>query len=78
MSAVTVDLLRDAAVLARHYWQSRGMAHGAPDRCSCGAETMPVYGDEDIVERRARAFAGHQAEALAEARRAPRVYPDEV
>ena len=69
MSTETLDLLRDAAVLARHYWESRGMTYGTPDRCSCGVETRPVAGDEDIVERRARSFAGHQAEVLAAARR---------
>lgn len=64
----TLDLLRDAAVLARHYWEGRGMSYGTPDSCSCGAKTYPVTGDEDVTERRARAFAGHQAEMLAAAR----------
>jgi hypothetical protein len=70
VSDATLDLLRDAAVLAHHWWQSRGMAMGSPDTCSCGANTHPVAGDEDVTERRARAFAGHQAEMLAEARQA--------
>ena len=64
-----IDLMRDAAVLARHYVESRGMSYGTPDRCSCGVETMPVSGYEDIIERRARSFAGHQAEMLAEIRK---------
>lgn len=64
----TLDLLRDAAVLARHYWQSRGVSYSSPDTCACGAQTLPVAGDEDVTERRARAFAGHQAEMLADAR----------
>jgi hypothetical protein len=60
-----LDLMRDAAVLARHWWQSRGMTAGSPDTCSCGTKTTPVAGDEDVTERRARAFGRHQAEALA-------------
>lgn len=62
------DLFRDAAVLAQHYWDQQGMSYGSPDTCSCGARTIPVSGDEDIKDRRARAFAGHQAEMLAAAR----------
>ncbi len=65
-----LDTMRDAAVLARHYWQSHGMSYSSPDRCSCGTETRPVAGDEDVSDRRARSFAGHQAEMLAAARRA--------
>jgi hypothetical protein len=55
---------RDAEVLARHWWASRGMSHGSPDRCSCGVETRPADGDEDVSDRRALAFAEHQAEML--------------
>ena len=65
-----LDTMRDAAVLARHYWLSRGMTYGSADTCSCGARTLPVAGDEEVAERRARAFAAHQAEALAAAREA--------
>lgn len=68
MTEKNLDVLRDAAVLARHYRLSRGMTHGSPDGCSCGAKTLPVSGDGDITDRRARAFAGHQAEMLAAAR----------
>ena len=67
MTDRNVDVLRNAAVLARHYWQQHGMSYGSSDRCSCGAETLPVAGDEDVADRRARAFAGHQAEMLAAA-----------
>lgn len=62
------DLLRDANVLADHYWQERGMSVGSADRCSCGAWTIPFPGDTEAGERRAQAFAQHQAEMLAIAR----------
>lgn len=65
-----VEVMRDAAVLARHYWAGHGMSYGSPDTCACGARTRPVAGDDDVMERRARAFAGHQAEMLAAARSA--------
>jgi hypothetical protein len=51
-------------VLAAHWWQQRGMGYGSPDRCSCGAETRPEKGDDDVSDRRARAFAKHQAEMV--------------
>jgi len=64
------DLTRDASVLADHYWASRGMSYRSPDTCACGAQTLPADGDEDATVRRARAFAGHQAEMLTAAREA--------
>lgn len=52
-------------ILAVHYWESKGMTYGSPDRCSCGVGTTPEAGDEDATVRRARAFATHQADAIA-------------
>lgn len=54
-----------SAILAGHQIEGRGMSHGAPDTCTCGAQTWPERGDEDVMVRRHRAFAQHQAEALA-------------
>lgn len=51
-------------VLARHWRQSTGMTYGSPDRCACGVETFPLSGESDVTDRRARAFAGHQARML--------------
>ena len=63
------DLERDAAVLAQHWREATGMTLRSPDRCACGVETRPADNDGDILDRRARAFAQHQAEVLDAARR---------
>lgn len=54
-------------VLAAHQRRSLGMTWGSPDRCACGVETRPEPGDEDVMDRRDRAFAAHQAAMLAQA-----------
>lgn len=54
-----------ADVLAEHQKASWGMGSGTPDTCRCGARTMYEPGDEDVTIRRDRAFAAHQAKALA-------------
>jgi hypothetical protein len=64
------DTARDTEVLAQHWWQSRGMTYCSPDRCACGAETLPAIGAEGVSDRRALAFAEHQAAMLDEARKA--------
>lgn len=69
---MTSEFQRDAEVLSRHWRESMGMTYGTPDRCACGVQTFPEFGDEDVSDRRARAFAEHQAMALASARRAAR------
>lgn len=56
-----------AELLAQHRVELHGMSHRTPDRCTCGATTMPLAGDDDIAERRARAFALHQAEEVRDA-----------
>ncbi|KNX38080.1 coiled-coil domain-containing protein [Luteipulveratus halotolerans] len=70
--------------LAMHQREQSGMSYGAPDRCRCGAETYPERGDEEVTIRRDRAFAAHQAAALAGGEasaepnthdRAPGLYP---
>ena len=61
--------MSDVDVLTRHFLQQRGMSAGSPDTCSCGWRTFPASGEENITERRARAFAAHQAQVLADARR---------
>lgn len=58
---------RIAQVLAIHWRQETGMSYGSPDRCACGVQTLPDFGDTDVSERRALAFAEHQAQMLAEA-----------
>jgi hypothetical protein len=63
------DLERDAEVLEQHWRESTGMTRNSPDRCACGVETRPADNDGDILDRRARAFAQHQAEMLEAARR---------
>lgn len=65
-----MGVFHDAAILAAHYHQAWGMSYGSPDRCSCGAQTRPAPGDEDVTVRRAQAFAEHQAKMLAAAREA--------
>lgn len=67
--AVNADLERDTAVLARHWRIGVGMTSGSPDYCACGAQTRPAPGDADVSDRRALAFAAHQAAMLAEARK---------
>ena len=64
------DFERDIEVLARHWRQGTGLSWNSPDRCACGVETRPAKGDEDVSDRRALAFAEHQAMMLASARRA--------
>jgi hypothetical protein len=66
----STNTMRDVAVLAAHYWAGHGMSYGSPDTCACGERTMPERGDEDVMVRRARAFAEHQAAMLAAAREA--------
>jgi hypothetical protein len=56
-------------VLSEHYVLSVGLTYLTPNRCVCGAETFPADGTEDTTKRRARAFAAHQVEMLAEARK---------
>lgn len=55
-------------VLKQHQVQSRGMTSGTPDRCICGREVMPEPStgefNEDILDRRHRAFAKHQEDML--------------
>lgn len=74
------DTERDlASVLANHQRASQGMSYGAPDRCTCGAETYPARGDADVTERRDAAFAEHQASIVAArvaAARAEHVIPN--
>lgn len=52
--------------LAAHQVEASGMNVSTPDRCTCGAEVWPERGDEYADVRRRRAFAKHQAQALAE------------
>lgn len=52
------------AILAEHQLESHGMTYGSADRCTCGAKTYPEPGPEDIMVRRAWAFAVHQAAVL--------------
>ena len=59
------DIDRITDILSHHWWESRGMSWNSADGCSCGAHTLPQPGDADISERRALAFAKHQAEMLA-------------
>lgn len=62
-----MELSKEAVskILAQHQLFSRGMVHGAPDVCTCGDETWPAMDrDEDVMIRRHRAFARHQAEVL--------------
>lgn len=63
-----MGLFHDAAILARHYWAERGLSSSTPDRCACGTRTVPLAGNEDMTDRRAQAFAEHQARMLARAR----------
>lgn len=55
-------------VLKQHQVESWGMGHGSPDRCICGREVMPEPStgefNEEIRERRFRAFAKHQEDML--------------
>ena len=51
-------------VLAFHWRRGSGLTHNSPDVCACGARTLPEKGDEDVSERRARAFAKHQTERI--------------
>jgi hypothetical protein len=63
-----MGLIHDAEILARHYWEGRGMTHRSADTCACGVQTFPAPGREDARVRRARAFAEHQAKMLAASR----------
>jgi hypothetical protein len=56
-----------AEVLAAHWRDSGGMSYGSPDRCVCGVKTLPEPGETDVTERRATAFAAHQADELTKA-----------
>ena len=60
-----------ASVLAAHQVESRGLTFGSPDRCTCQVEVLaaPYLLDdtdhhEDVLSRRAVAFAAHQAAAV--------------
>lgn len=65
-----MGLVHVTAILARHYWEWRGLTQGAADACACGVQTFPAPGPEDATVRRARAFAEHQAKMLAAVREA--------
>lgn len=54
-----------ADILGNHQVERRGMTSGAPDVCTCGTETWPLASADDVMIRRNRAFARHQAEVLA-------------
>ena len=60
-----------ASVLAAHQVESRGLTFGSPDRCTCQVEVLaaPYLLDdtdhhEDVLSRRGRSFAAHQADAV--------------
>lgn len=55
-------------VLSAHYVRVTGLTSSTPDRCACGAETLPSDSDDYVDVRRARAFAAHQAAMITDAR----------
>ena len=57
---------RIAEVLAAHELVARGMTGQTPDRCTCEERVYPYpqADREEIIERRQRAFATHQAAML--------------
>ena len=67
---VAADLRGVVNVLSEHYRVATGLSYGSADECACGTKTRPLSGDEDVTQRRARAFAEHQATEVIAALRA--------